>query len=227
MTVWICRGCGREREEGRKSSRRVYDICGRCLNRMVATRRRLDREFGRKHLPWVCFVCRSKEGLQIHHKFRSRLWYWDKWRPGDLSNLVVLCQWCHLRYHELGNLKIVKKIVQKYGKTDTAMKKVSHLLRLKHSFSRLTDVCSGPELKEIFLRSSNQQEAEQRLRKVIRRWRGYSDLDRLNFFYSYMEILGEVDRLRIGLDTPKGIQKVWEQVLHDPTSKERGKRGRG
>jgi hypothetical protein len=77
----------------------------------ISRKRRIDRKLVLQKLPNICLVCGTDQELHVHHK--------DLKKPdGDLSNLMILCQNCHYRYHELSQLRKIAKsrLELRYGR---------------------------------------------------------------------------------------------------------------
>ncbi len=46
-----------------------------------------------ENYPKECFMCKSKENIQIHHKNRNR-------QDNRIENLIIVCKDCHWKIHE-------------------------------------------------------------------------------------------------------------------------------
>ena len=53
----------------------------------------------------TCVICGSADNLQVHHVDGDK-------RNDDISNLMLLCCWCHMMFHPNNAEKMIKWLIR-------------------------------------------------------------------------------------------------------------------
>jgi 5-methylcytosine-specific restriction endonuclease McrA len=92
-----------KKEEINQNAEQIYQ------NKLKDKRWKIKREIILKMRKYRCEICKSKENLQIHHRKyifnMSKNKFVDPWEYEE-DDLLVLCESCHKRGHELYTVPI-------------------------------------------------------------------------------------------------------------------------